>query len=203
MTPPTIKIHGSSTAPKTAPKGAVPQRSFMMEAKIRRVVNNETKKKPRSMVRPLIPATAFKIKTIRATQKKAAKQTVIDVVFGILSSTDKKNRLQPTLYAMSHLTEPGIKNLFIQNLNECKQIKLNYHTKCLNLALFIGFFVCLGILLYVKYKGRLSDEEKESRKEKDRLYILNQIKMVQIDRQKTSNELITNLPTPESPLFYR
>jgi hypothetical protein len=32
---------------------------------------------------------------------------------------------------------------------------------------------------------------------------LNQIKLVQIDRQQRSNELITNLPTPESPLFYR
>ena len=104
---------------------------------------------------------------------------------------------------MSHLTEPGIKNLFLQNLNECKQTKLNYNTKCLNIALFAGFFVCLGVLLYVKYRGRLSKEEKDTRKERDRMYILNQIKMVQIDRQHRNNDLITNLPTPESPLFYR
>ena len=104
---------------------------------------------------------------------------------------------------MSHLTEPGIKNLFLQNLNECKQIKLNYHTKVLNIGLLVVFFVSLGILLYTKYKGKISEEEVHSRKEKDRLYILNQIKLVQIDRQQRNNELITNLPTPESPLFYR
>lgn len=104
---------------------------------------------------------------------------------------------------MSHLTEPGIKNLFLQNLNECKVTKLNYNTRCLNTVLFVGFFVCLGVLLYVKYKGRLSKEEKDSRKERDRIYILNQIKMVQVDRQHRNNDLITNLPTPESPLFYR
>jgi hypothetical protein len=104
---------------------------------------------------------------------------------------------------MSHLTEPGIKNLFRQNLNECKEIKLNYNTKCLNIALLAAFFVSLGILLYVKYKGKVPKEVEEKRKEKDRMYILNQIKMVQIDRQQRSNELITNLPTPESPLFYR
>lgn len=121
----------------------------------------------------------------------------------ILSSKDKKNRLAHTLYEMSHLTEPGIKNLFRQNLNECKQIKLNYNTKCLNVALFVGFFVCLGVLLYVKFKGKVPKELEEKRKEKDRMYILNQIKLVQIDRQQRSNELITNLPTPESPLFYR
>ena len=104
---------------------------------------------------------------------------------------------------MSHLTEPGIKNLFMQNLNECKQIKLNHNTKCLNIFLLVGFFTVLGVLLYVRFKGKLSKEEKDARKEKDRLYILNQIKMVQIDRQQRSNELITNLPTPDNPLFCR
>ena len=104
---------------------------------------------------------------------------------------------------MSHLTEPGIKNLFRQNLNECKQIKLNYNTKCLNLTLIVGFVVCLGVLLYVKYKGKIPKEEQAARMEKDRMHILNQIKMVQIDRQQRSNELITSLPTPESPLLYR
>ena len=104
---------------------------------------------------------------------------------------------------MSHLTEPGIRNLFLQNLNECKVTKLNHNTKVLNLVLLTGFFVSLAVLLYVKYKGKLSKEERDARKEKDRLYILNQIKMVQIDRQQKNNDLITNLPTPESPLFYR
>jgi hypothetical protein len=112
--------------------------------------------------------------------------------------------MQSTLYIcwMSHLTEPGIKNLFMKNLNECKELKLNYYTKVLNLSLLAAFFVCLGVVLYVRYKGKLPKEEKDARKEKDRLYILNQIKMVQMDRQKVNNHLITNLPTLESPYFF-
>jgi len=106
------------------------------------------------------------------------------------------------MYEMSHLTEPGIKNLFVQNLNECKQMKLNYYTRVLNISLFVGFVACLGILLYFKYKGRRSEKEKSVKQEQDRMYILNQIKMVQIDRQKVNNHLITNLPTPESPYFF-
>jgi hypothetical protein len=138
-----------------------------------------------------------------ATQKKEDKAIVIDVACGILSCRDKKNSRSPTLYVMSHLTEPGIRNLFLQNLNECKQIKLNYNTRCLNLGLLAAFVVCLGVLLYVKYKGKVPKEVQDARKEKDRHYILNQIKMVQIDRQQRNNDLITNLPTPNSPLFYR
>ena len=103
---------------------------------------------------------------------------------------------------MSHLTEPGIKNLFIQNLKECKEIKMHYYTNVLNIGLFLSFLVCLGVILFVKYRGRLSKEEQDSRKEKDRQYILNQIKMVQIDRQRTHNHLITNLPTPDNPHFF-
>lgn len=103
---------------------------------------------------------------------------------------------------MSHLTEPGIRNLFIQNLNECKQIKLNYYTKVLNISLLAGFVASLGILLYFRRKGRMTQVEKSAKQERDRLYILNQIKMVQIDRQKVNNHLITNLPTPDSPYFF-
>ncbi len=65
----TIKIHGGSTAPSTAPNGAVPHLSFITEANISSTANNDTATKPMSMANPLIPKTAFKIKTMKATQK--------------------------------------------------------------------------------------------------------------------------------------
>jgi hypothetical protein len=126
----------------------------------------------------------------------------MDVFTDILSCTDKKNKSVQMYEPMSHLTEPGIKNLFIQNLNECKQMKLNYYTKVLNLSLLVGFVAGLGILLYFRRKGKMTQEEKTAKHERDRLYIMNQIKMVHIDRQKVNNHLITNLPTPDSPYFF-
>jgi len=104
---------------------------------------------------------------------------------------------------MSHLTEPGIRQLFIQNLNECKAAKMQYNTKMLNLSLFFGFVAVLSIILFVRFKGKISEEEKTRRNEEDRLHVLNQIKLVQMNRQKVSNHLITSLPLPDSPFFYR
>jgi hypothetical protein len=103
---------------------------------------------------------------------------------------------------MVNLTEPGIRSYFVQTLQTCKQAKLTYYTRVLNIGLFVGFVVVLGAVLYYKYKGRTTQAEKNTKMEADRLYILNKIKMVQIDRQKQNNMLITNLPGPESSYFF-
>jgi hypothetical protein len=197
-----MKSHGHSTAFSTAPRGAVPHLSFMTEAKTRNMTKMVTVTKSPSTSKLRIPVTTLNKSVAKATQKYAATQVVMDVLTLILSSTDKKNKLVQMYEHMSHLTEPGIRNLFIQNLNECKQIKLNYYTKVLNFSLLVGFVASLGILLYFRRKGRMTQVEKSAKQERDRLYILNQIKMVQIDRQKVNNHLITNLPTPDSPYFF-
>jgi hypothetical protein len=103
---------------------------------------------------------------------------------------------------MAHLTEPGIRNYFVQTLQTCKEAKMTYYTRVVNLGLLVGFVVVLGGVLYYKYKGRVSPDLKKTKMEADRLYILNKIKTVQIDRQKQNNMLITNLPGPESSYFF-
>ena len=95
---------------------------------------------------------------------------------------------------MESLTEPGIRSYFVQSLQTCKEAKMNYYTKVLNLSLLAGFVLVVGGVLYFKYKGRPTVAAKNVKMENDRLYILNKIKMVQIDRQKQNNLLITDTP---------
>jgi hypothetical protein len=52
------------------------------------------------------------------------------------------------------------------------------------------------VILYFKYKGRRSPAEKKMKEEADRIYILNRIKQIQIDKQKDTNLIITDIPGP-------
>ena len=38
---------------------------------------------------------------------------------------------------------------------------MHYYTNVLNIGLFLSFLVCLGVILFVKYRGRLSKEEQD------------------------------------------
>jgi hypothetical protein len=78
-----------------------------------------------------------------------------------------------------HLTEPNMRQLVVDNLNECKQLKLRYYSRVMNLSLLAVFVVVVGGFLYFRYRGRLPPEVKKARQEADRLYILNRLKMVQ------------------------
>ena len=90
---------------------------------------------------------------------------------------------------MNHLTEPGVKNYFIESFKECKQNKMNYYTKVLNITLFGVFCIAVASFLYFKKKNKLTVGEQKKKKEEDRLYIVNKIKTLHVDKQ-----LITNLP---------
>ena len=102
---------------------------------------------------------------------------------------------------MSHLTEPGIRAFAYETLRTCKFQKMKYYTKVLNLSLFAAFVFIGGCILLYKYKGKISPQEKNEKKEADRLYILNRVKQVQLDKQKQSNLLITDVPGPNNFLF--
>ena len=95
---------------------------------------------------------------------------------------------------MDHLTEPGIRQYFIESFKTCKEYKLQYHTWILNMGLFIFFVLCVSSILYYKYKGKQSPLLKKKKNEEDRLFIMNRIHSLQIEKQKDNNQLITNLP---------
>jgi hypothetical protein len=92
------------------------------------------------------------------------------------------------------LTEPGVKYFLDQTLKQCHIIKNNFHNTVVNVGLLIGFLLILGFILLYKYKGRLSDVEKEKKNKEKQQYILSKIKNLQEAKKRAHNELITGLP---------
>ena len=52
----------------------------------------------------------------------------------------------------------------------------------------------VGCVMFYNYKGRLSKEEVYIKHEKERQYILEKVRKLDEDRQKESQQRITNLP---------
>jgi len=95
---------------------------------------------------------------------------------------------------MEHLTEPGIRHYFVESFKKCKEYKLQYHTWILNSVLFVVFVCSVCFVLYYKYKGKQSPALTKKKQEEDRVFIMNRIRSLQIEKQKEKNNLITNLP---------
>jgi hypothetical protein len=96
------------------------------------------------------------------------------------------------------LTEPGVKYFLDQTLKQCHIIRNNFHNMVVNIGLLIAFLVILGSILLYKYKGRLSDIEKEKKNKEKQQYILSKIKNLQESKRKAHQELITGLPNWEN-----
>ena len=63
------------------------------------------------------------------------------------------------------LTEPGVKYFLNETLKQCHIVKNQFHNTVINVGLLIGFLLVLGLILLYKYKGRLTDVEKEKKKQ--------------------------------------
>ena len=109
------------------------------------------------------------------------------------------------------LIDPGVKYFFKNILKECHDFKQHNYTLFYNIFLFCLFFGILGIILYVRYKGNKSKQERYLKNLKDKQYIMS--KLVYYNRQnldnqqKMKNNMITNLPDysdhPEASLLHR
>ena len=77
---------------------------------------------------------------------------------------------------MDHLTEPGIRQYLLDSFQQCKEYKMNYYTKLLNIGLFILFVCLLASILYMKKKEKLTPQQKIKKNEEDRAYIMNKIR---------------------------
>jgi len=96
------------------------------------------------------------------------------------------------------LTEPGVTYFLRETLKHCNTKKTIYYNAILNLGLLFIFISLLGILLIYKKRTKLTPEERASKKEKQRLYILEKIKSLREQKRKQDNETITSLPKFES-----
>ena len=92
------------------------------------------------------------------------------------------------------LIEPGMKYFINETLKQCHNVREKYNYYFYNSALLVFFALILASVLYYKYKGKLTPQEKYVKNQKDYQYVLSQIKKVKIDKQRANNGLLTNLP---------
>jgi hypothetical protein len=85
---------------------------------------------------------------------------------------------------MEHLIEPGIREYFNGSFQQCKEYKMTYYTWIVNSVLFVLFVVTLALILYFKRSKKMTPEQKRKRNEEDRMYIINKIRSLQIDRTR-------------------
>jgi len=93
------------------------------------------------------------------------------------------------------LTEPGFKYVLNNALDNCKTIKYKYHNQIFNLSMFLLFMFILITILVTKYKGKIDIDEKEKREKNKKIYILSTLQKMKDINRKTSDALITNLPS--------
>ena len=109
------------------------------------------------------------------------------------------------------LIEPGVKYYFKEILKECNNYKQRNYNLVYNISLFILFFSILGIILFYKYKGNKTPQERYQKNIEDKQYIMS--KLVYYNRadlenkQRIQNNMITNLQDfnnhPEASLLHR
>jgi len=98
-----------------------------------------------------------------------------------------------------NLVENGVKYFLNETLKQCHTFKLTYHNWLFNISLFITFVIGLTIILYLNYKGKLTPIEKQQKERIKHQYILSKIKNLQEAKRKAHQELITGLPSWDSP----
>ena len=96
-------------------------------------------------------------------------------------------------------------------LKECHKIKESNYNLFYNISMFILFFLILGSILFYKYKGNKTKEEKYQENIKNKQYIMSKLvyynKQNLENNQRIKNNMITNLPDysnhPEAELLHK
>jgi hypothetical protein len=92
------------------------------------------------------------------------------------------------------LTELTTKYYIRNSLKEVRQFKDKYITIFVNIFLFLLFIGVIGGLLYYKYKGKLTPQEKKVKEQEKKRYLFQKLHQLSYDKQKENQQLITNLP---------
>jgi hypothetical protein len=92
------------------------------------------------------------------------------------------------------LVEPGVKYFLSETLKQTHLFRLKHFNSIFNLGLLGAFLLILGIILFLKFKGRLSVLEREKKEQDKKQYILSKIKKLQEMKKQAHQELITGLP---------
>ena len=92
------------------------------------------------------------------------------------------------------LIELGAKSFIAHSLKQCNEYKQKYFNIVLNILVLLIFILVLVGLLFFRYKGKLSDAEKQQKEVEKEQYIMSKIKNYQNDKLLAQQKLITGLP---------
>jgi hypothetical protein len=77
------------------------------------------------------------------------------------------------------LVEPEVRHIIQTKLLECHQVRVGYYSKIFNIALLITMVLGIAVFIYIKWKYKPTEEEKQARMKREQEYILSQIKFYQ------------------------
>ena len=92
------------------------------------------------------------------------------------------------------LTENSTKFFVRNSLKEVRLFKNKYITIIVNLALFLGFLGIVSLLLYCKYKGKLTPDEIREKENIKKQYLFEKLHKISYEKHKEHKNLITDLP---------
>lgn len=97
-------------------------------------------------------------------------------------------------YTKPLLTENTTKFFIHNSLKEVRLFKNKYITLIVNFLLFIGFLGIISLLLYYKYKGKLTPEEIRVKENLKKQYLFEKLHKISYEKRKEHQNLITDLP---------
>ena len=98
----------------------------------------------------------------------------------------------------ARLVEPEMKFYIGGTLRKCRAFKDRYINKFFNISMFCLFITIFSLLLYYKYKGKLTAEQKQIKERQKQEYIISKLQqLTAYKKQKRieNGDLITDLPT--------
>ena len=97
------------------------------------------------------------------------------------------------------LSKPSLTDLTTKfnirnSLKEVRRIKDYYISIGINIFLLLFFIVLTISLLYYKYKGKLTIEEKQLKEKQKKQYLFQKLHQISYQKSKEKQNLITDLP---------
>jgi hypothetical protein len=92
------------------------------------------------------------------------------------------------------LIEPGMKSFISHTLKQCNNYKEKNLTIIYNIGYFFLFIIIIGLILKFKYKGEISEYEKNEKNKKKQEYIISKLQQVSSATQRVNQNMITDLP---------
>jgi hypothetical protein len=105
------------------------------------------------------------------------------------------------------LIEPGVRYFIGGTLKECRRFKDRNISIIFNISMLSLFVGMICFVLYYRYKGKPTPREMAIKSRKKQEYIMSKLQQMSSQRNKRSQDMITDLPTfgnhPEANILGR